>query len=135
MAVLAAPHAPELVEITYANRIATGAGWSDFTELDRVLRIVAPFPAGAPFGGAERTSVSMTCKLVDAGRFIGRLQIVAEPAPDEAGQLQRQLGFMSRRYIRGNNLSDTLGACHRDIVTGITAVTTDDMHKIWGRFR
>ena len=133
--VLTTPHAPELVELTYANRVEAGDGWTDFTQLDRVLRIVAAFPAGAPFESAERTSVSMSSKLLEAETFVGRLHISAEPASDETGQLHLQLGLISRRYIRGNDLGDTLDACHRDIVKGFTAVTTDDMHKIWGRFR
>jgi len=135
VAVLAAPHAPELVELTYANRVAAGVGWADFTQLDRVLRIVAPFPEGASFDNAERTSVSMSSKLLEAEAFVGRLHIAAEPASDETGQLHLQLGLISRRYIRGNDLGDTLDACHRDIVLGFTAATTGDMHKIWGRFR
>ncbi len=96
---------------------------------------MAPFPDGPPFDGVERASVSLTSKLVDREAFIGRLHIVAEPVADEAGQLELQLGLISRRYIRDNELGDTLEECHRDIVTGFTAVTTDDMHKIWGRFR
>lgn len=133
--VLTTPHAPELVEVTYVNRIAAGAGWSDFNDLDHVLRVVAPFPEGTPFDQAESTSISMTSKLLDGETFVGRLHITAEPAADDNGQRQLQLGLISRRYTRSNNLSDTLDACHRDIVAGFTAVTTDDMHEIWERFQ
>lgn len=129
------PYAPEIVEVIYENHITAGDGWDDFSELSQVLRFLAPLPADHPIAGMERASAAFSTVLQEEGQFAGRMHVVADPLIDDAGQQHLQLRLISRRYARERSLSAVLESCHTDIVEGFTAVTTEEMHKLWKRFR
>lgn len=69
------------------------------------------------------------------GEFAGRLRVQAEPAQaGDEGPILR-LRLLSRRFDQGRELGSVLAQYHPDIVEGFTAVTTKQMHEIWGRFQ
>lgn len=69
------------------------------------------------------------------GEFAGRLRVQAEPAQaGDEGPILR-LRLLSRRFVQGRELGSVLAQYHPDIVEGFTAVTTKQMHEIWGRFQ
>lgn len=131
------PHAADMVELVYENRIASSdGGWTGFGELHRVLRFVSERAGDPPYDAVEQATVAFSYSLADdSGQFDGRLRVISEPQYDDKGQPVLGLRVISRRFVRGAELDLVLEACHADIVRGFTAITTDDMHKIWGRYR
>lgn len=133
---LAQDHAPEVVEVTYDNHIAaTDGGWSSFAQLNRVLRIVGETAGDPPYDTVEQITLGFSEVLTWGGDFAGRLRVQAEPAQaGDEGPILR-LRLLSRRFVQGRELESVLEQCHTDIVQGFTAVTTKEMHEIWGRFQ
>lgn len=133
---LAGDHASELVEVIYENHIAArDGGWSSFADLHRVLRILREAPGTPPYDQIEEIQLAFSELLRHEGRFMGRLRVHANPALDETGGPMLHLRLNSRRFVREGELWETLEACHTDIVQGFTAVTTEEMHTIWGRYQ
>ncbi len=134
-ALLAPPNAPELVEVIYDNTIAAGEGWAEFSELHRVLHIVNARGGVAPYGRVEQLQIGFSYALTDREGFVGRLRVVAEPRVAADGSRSIHLQLISRRIVHNHDLDSVLEQSHVDIVNGFTAVTTERMHEIWGRFR
>jgi hypothetical protein len=126
----------ELVELSYENRLPPGEGWSEFGELHRVIRAAATSVAEPPHHSVEQMAVQVSQVLERDGAFAGRLRMIAEPMRrDDGGEAQLRLGLISRRYVHNEGVDPVLDECHRDIVEGFTAMTTPEMHDLWGRFR
>lgn len=128
-------HPAEIAEVVYENHIPTGNGWSGFSELDRVLRPLASTAGDEPFAAPEQSSLTLTYKLTDDEEFRGRLRVVAEPAGGGERQESLHLRLIDRRFVQNRDLAVVLEECHADIVSAFTAITTDDMHKIWERYQ
>jgi uncharacterized protein (TIGR04255 family) len=128
------PHAPELVEVIYENHILAGEGWSSFSELDHVLQAVQPTVGAPPWDRVEQVSFGFAFPLVDREEFRGRLRVTAEPAQQDSRDMLH-LRLISRRFVQNRELDSVLEECHTDIVEGFTAITTERMHEIWGRFQ
>jgi uncharacterized protein (TIGR04255 family) len=133
-------HAPELVEVTYKNQILAGDAsdgvWSGMGDLSEVLVFFNSEGLAGTTGELDRMALALSFRLADDnGDFAGRLRVSAQPEarPDEPVDLRLQL--VSRRYVRSASLEDVLEASHRDIVKSFTAITTDKMHKVWGRYQ
>lgn len=126
----------ELVELSYENRLAPGEGWSGFGELHRVIRAASACTADPPHDVVEQMAVQVSQVLERDGAFAGRLRMIAEPVPgDDGGDAHLRLGLISRRYVHNEGVDAILDECHRDIVEAFTAMTTPEMHELWGRFR
>lgn len=133
--ILTGDHRPELVEVIYENPIPPGEGWEGFGRLDQVLRVLAKPQLPAPFAEIEQGAVGLTFVLRRQDAFAGRLHVSVNPAIDASGAPMLHLRLMSRRYVGDHDLDVVLEECHRDIVEGFTAMTTDAMHRYWGRQR
>jgi uncharacterized protein (TIGR04255 family) len=131
---LTEPHAPELVEVIYENHILAGDGWSGFSELDHVLRAVQPTVGEPPWDRVEQVSLGFAFLLLDSEEFRGRLRVTAEPAQQDSKDMLH-LRLIARRFVQNRELDSVLEECHADVVRGFTAITTERMHKIWGRFQ
>lgn len=128
-------HSADLVEVIYENRIGPGGGWANFSDVHRVLRVVNEQAGDPPFGTVEQATIGFTYALTEDGVMDGRLRVMAEPVHDEQGRPVLTLRLVSRRFVRDGQVDVVLEACHTDIVRAFTAITTDEMHKHWGRFR
>ncbi len=132
--ILKGEHRPELVELIYENRVPVGEELKSLAELGGVLRVVASRrPPSHPL--VEEIGLRFSSVLEHDGIFAGRLRVQAEPGASEGGHPELHLQLNSRRYVSGRPLKTVLDECHVDIVEGFTEVTTERMHKIWGRLR
>lgn len=129
-------HPADMVEVIYENAIRQrDGGWDGFSDLGRVLRIINTGPGVDRFSEVEQAGVQFSYLLEEAGEMAGRLRVIGEPQYDEEGGPVLALRLVSRRFVSGRALDDVLEACHADIVEGFTAITTENMHEIWGRLR
>lgn len=126
-------HRGEIAEVIYENRIPGGEGWSGFSELDKVLRVVSPSPGTGRFETVENLQLAYSFQFLKDGAFAGRMRVLAEPQREPNGQPVLHLRLISRRIVGTDPLGDVLEECHADIVEGFTAITTDNMHQLWGR--
>lgn len=124
------------VEITYVNHLTVGEGWSRLGELHRVIRMWSP-NYGAGLSGepenvrlAERHIISN-----DQGPF-GRLHIAVDPVVSrDRGEVAVLLTLTVRGRPMGGGLHDVLSFLDMGrtlAVKAFSAVTTDEMHEIWG---
>ena len=131
-----AAHAPDIIEVIYDNTIAAAdGGWSTFSELNRVLRVLSGPPGEPPYDGVEQLSIGFSYTLTEGDQFAGRLRVIGEPQYDENALPVLALRIASRRFVRTPELERVLELAHADIVNGFTAITTDHMHDHWGRCR
>lgn len=128
-------HRAEIVEVVYENQIPAGEGWTSFSQLNRVLRVVARTAGDPPYRTFEQAQVAFAYELVEDGEFLGRLRVIANPQVEPDGARSIHLRLIGRRVVGDRELDSVLAQCHADVVQGFTAVTTERMHKIWGRFR
>jgi uncharacterized protein (TIGR04255 family) len=119
-------------EVTYVNIIPQGEGWATYAELPNVLKAWAGKTAWLP----TPENVSFNTRFVmpgNQGRFHVALQPVIRNA-DAASALQ--LTLTARGQPSNGDLADVLAwfdLGHEWIVRGFTDLTTDQMHKAWGR--
>lgn len=130
---------PARCEVSYVNHIPAGQGWERFGELHKIL---AGFAAKQATVLPEPEEVRYNARFAmrdSSGRFIGRLTVSAQPA------IRRQdkkplitLTLTSRGRPVGSGTSGVLNFFdlgHEWIVQGFTDLTTDQMHRLWGRNR
>lgn len=129
-------HRPELVEVTYKNQVLSGDFWSGMDDLDEVLVFFNAKGLGATTGELDRMALALSFRLADENQnFAGRLRVSAQPEARPGEPVDLQLQLVSRRYVGDATLGDVLEASHRDIVESFTAITTEKMHKVWGRYQ
>ena len=81
-------------------------------------------------------ALALSFRLADEnGNFAGRLRVSAQPEARSGEPVDLRLQLISRRYVGDASLVDTLEASHRDIVESFTAITTEKMHQVWGRYQ
>jgi uncharacterized protein (TIGR04255 family) len=125
---------PNQCEITYVNQIPAGESGRDLTsECLAVFRWPEDFPVGPP------EDVGMQIRLIIPGEDkqpIGRLIIQSNPVVTGSGTRALQLVLMAR----GRPVTPTVDSAmefmdkgRRIIVESFAALTTDSMHKLWGR--
>jgi uncharacterized protein (TIGR04255 family) len=126
--------APNQCEITYVNQIPfVEDGPNPITDSLSMLQVPDNFPAGSP----EDVGMQVRFVLANAdGQSIGRLIVQAGTAITPAGIPMFQLmltvrGRPSTADIRG--VREFMDRGRKIIVDNFTAITTDRMHKLWGR--
>jgi uncharacterized protein (TIGR04255 family) len=133
---LVEPHRPDIVEVIYENRIASrDGGWSDFSELSRVLRGLQPDIGMGSYREVEGLTLAFSYVLTEDTEMVGRLRVIGEPQRDADGAPVFALRLVGRRFVQGKSVKDVLEMCHVDIVRGFTSITTEHMHEVWGRFQ
>jgi len=125
------------VEITYVNRLRLGEGWTRLGELHKVIRMWKP-NYGVGLSG-EPENVRLTERHVlsnDQGPF-GRLHIAVDPVVSrDDGEMALLLTLTVRGRPMGTGLHDILNFLDMGRIVAVKAfgaVTTDQMHQIWGK--
>src|SRR6266487_1696539 len=122
-------------EITYVNHLALGAGWNRFGELHKVIRTWSP--NYGPGLSGEPENIRLVERHIisgDQGPF-GRLHIAIDPvvSAEQGAALLLTLTVRGRPTTDGlNDVLSFLDMGRGLVVKAFTAVTTDEMHKIWG---
>jgi hypothetical protein len=127
---------PTQCEVTYINNIASGKVWSDHGDLHKVLSVLKE-PSGF-LEKAETTQLVTTFRMTDStGVERGRLHIVAQPAfqvADHTPALVLTLTARGNPYdAEEGGVMSFMHLGHEWIVKGFTSVTTEAMHRVWGR--
>ena len=128
---------PNQCEVTYINQIPLPEGQSPFEAFERL------------FGSFTKALVLDDLRAPEDARFLlryvipdqegtpaGRLIITAEPAWKLDGSNLVQFALVARGKPRSVDLagvSSFLQIGRRQIVRAFTELTSDEMHKIWGR--
>lgn len=125
-------------EVTYVNHIAAGSGWEKHGELEKILPLFQarytdeflPELEEARVGGAYVIPGSDTKPL-------GRLRFSIDSAYRRASDKPIMvLNLVARGRPDGDGMDGVmrfLDIGHEWIVRGFAAMTTPEMHKIWGR--
>jgi uncharacterized protein (TIGR04255 family) len=130
---------PKQCEVTYVNHIYREGVWESHGELDKVFRFWAPLQGKFLPPAADGRFFVRYVIRDDAGAFAGRLHISVQPAfrgtgPDEQPMVVAALTARGRPLSEGiRGALDFLELGHEWIVRGFTDVTTDEMHRAWGR--
>jgi len=122
-------------EISYINQLQPGEGWTDQGDLDRVIRMWSPtYEPGLLEGRPEDVRVAQRHLITDAEGPYARLYVAVEPVLGGA----LVLNLTVRGCPRGSSLKSSLeffDMGREKIVKGFTAVTTAEMHELWGRIQ
>jgi len=128
---------PIQCEVTYINHIFPNEEWGDHGEL---LKIVRLWRDGDPTGFLPAPEqVQFTASYVIPGEPDprGRLHVAMQPAfTVEDERPIYVLNMTARGAPLGDNLEGVLGFLdigHEWVVRGFTAITSDVMHRVWGR--
>ena len=129
---------PNQCEVTYVNHIVAGRGWERPGQLPRVLKLCAgdllePMPG-------ELEEIRMNGSFVipgPGGGPAGRLRFVIEPGfRTSDGQPLFVMNLVARGQPTPGSVEGIMAFLdlgRKWIVNGFTALTTPEMHKIWGR--
>lgn len=132
------PISPNQCELTYVNNIGPGPVWSTYADLPKVLEMCDFRIQGVDGLKFQEARVAQTQQIVGAdGKFLGRLHMTVEP------QLRRSdnspmigLTFTGRGQPFSPDTDGVLAFFdlgRRLIVRTFAAITTQEMHKEWGR--
>jgi uncharacterized protein (TIGR04255 family) len=127
------------VEVSYLNLLVQGEGWERLGEIDRVLSFWRNEPWGEELPEPELGNASMQFIITgdDSTDRRGRLYVDFGPSL-RASDLRPSYGmnFTARLLTQGHEPTDVLGAVDLGrvwIVRTFAALTTPEMHQIWGR--
>lgn len=132
--------APNQCEVTYVNHIESGECWTNHGQLGELLSVFSPRYTDEFLAVPEDGRMSVRYLIpTSTGEPLGRLHISVEPAyraSDDAPM------FLLTLTARGRPASDGIPGVlgfldigREWVVRGFTSITTETMHKSWGRKR
>jgi uncharacterized protein (TIGR04255 family) len=128
---------PELCELNYINRIHPGDEWQTHAQVENVFTTSLPSltSRGVRF---EEGRFNLVYRLPEQdGQQIGRLRISAEPRLElSSGSPIFVLEIGVRGYPWNKNpdcIKNFLDLAHSEIVPAFESVTTERMHRLWGK--
>lgn len=129
---------PNQCEVAYVNHIGAGQVWKDHGDLARVIILFNAKHDGEFLPGLEKVSLSGSYVITDAeGQPQGRLHFSIQPVWDrEDDRPMFLMNLVARGQPDGSGLEGVLRFMdigREWIVRGFAAMTTSEMHKIWGR--
>ena len=120
-------------ELTYINHIPLTPGESD---VKRVLNLFAVDPQLGPLGEPEAMRLAVQWLISHEGEPVGRLHLSAEPAVRQSDmQPVTVLTMTARGRPMGEGADGVLSfldLAHDFVVRTFVAVTTKEMHDVWG---
>lgn len=129
---------PTQCEVTYVNHIVSGAVWQQHGQTGKVLTLFAPKYSEVFLPDLEEARVSGSFVVPGAdGEPIGRLRFSVEPAfrrKDDVPLLV--LNLVARGRPQGVGIPGVMSFLDTGrnwIVRGFAAITTPEMHRMWGR--
>jgi len=131
---------PNQCEVTYVNHIVAGRGWDRHGELGNVLTLFEAQYTEEFLPDLEEARVGGAYVIPDSqGNPLGRLRMTVEPAyrgVDKTPIIVLNLVARGRPEGKGmDGVMKFIDTGHEWIVRGFAAITTPQMHKIWGRKR
>ena len=130
---------PARCEVSYVNHIPAGQGWERFGELHKILSGYADKHTFLPEPEEVRYGAKFVMRDLTSGAFMGRLTVSAQPGVRRVDKKPLiALTLTSRGRPIGAGISGVLNFLdlgHEWIVQGFADLTTDEMHRIWGRNR
>lgn len=120
-------------EVTYVNHIVAGEGWNNWSEFEKIFTFgrmltTSSYPGVADdYGFAARFPI-----LGPGGEWIGRLHLSVEPAFRVSDKKPMYAMNLTARGMFGSRF-DFFDIGRRCIVKSFENLTTDHMHKIWGK--
>ncbi len=129
---------PNQCEVTYVNHIPCGTGWESHAQLARIVSLGELQIAEGFLPEPEELRMSGSFVIPgENGAPLGRLRFSIEPAIRRADNAPIfRLNLVARGRPVGEGISGILGFMdigREWIVRGFTAITTPEMHRIWGR--
>ncbi|OWY02318.1 hypothetical protein B6V76_12915 [Thioclava sp. IC9] len=128
---------PNQVEVTYVNIISLPDEEDVLCNPERAISILNEDEWNDPDKQKEDTSFSIRDGLSwGNGTWAGRMTVQAQPVQGPKGERAIQLSIMVRGKPLERNLESAMEFmdwARKKIVNRFTSVTTDRMHKIWGR--
>jgi hypothetical protein len=118
-------------EVTYINHIVAGEGWNTHTDVDKVFRVWRQ-PAPVFPGPAEETAIRARFPIFSKGEFCGRLHLAVQPVRRISDGKPMFLMELTARGQVGSG-TEFFDIGRRWIVKSFAELTTEEMHKIWGR--
>jgi uncharacterized protein (TIGR04255 family) len=128
---LGRPHINQC-EVTYMNHVVAGEGWSSFGEADRVFRFWKVLTDPIP-GPPEDLRLHIRYPIPSpSGEFAGRLHVDVQPGFRTA---DRRPMYAFQLTARGQSAeaSEFFDLGREWIVKAFAALTTPQMHRVWGR--
>jgi uncharacterized protein (TIGR04255 family) len=131
---------PNQCEVTYVNLIPAGEGWQDHGELERVITVFTSRYSDDWREKLEESAVNVKYVLKDETDVpVGRLHVGAAPVlrlSDKRPAIR--LTLTARGKPEGGGIDGVFRFLDRGreaIVRGFTALTTENMHRIWKRIK
>jgi uncharacterized protein (TIGR04255 family) len=128
---------PIQCEVTYINQITPGEGWQDHGDLSNVVNVWQDTETNGFLPKPEQAQFLASYVIPGKEGPLGRLHVTMQPAftvPEE--QPIYVLHVTARGHPLGDNLEGVLGFFdigHEWVVRGFTSITSDVMHRLWGR--
>jgi uncharacterized protein (TIGR04255 family) len=123
-------------ELSYINILPAGEGWSSPAQIERVIQMWQQREDVEYLPEVENVRFLQRHLVKDGEGVYARLYVGMEPTegPDDKGGLRLSLTVRGRP--RGEGLSGVgqfMDNAHEVIVRTFAAVTTEQMHELWGR--
>lgn len=123
------------VEVTYVNLIPCDA--SDFSKsMHEVFEFWNPDPKNSPLGEPETQKFMISYLIKDGDEPVGRISISSHTLLRKDNKKFLRVDITTRgkpKDISVNGILDFMNLCRTKIVLGFDSLTTDKMHKIWGK--
>lgn len=131
---------PELCEISYFNHIEPGEAWHGHEQLHEVLRLWKPDFGDDFTSDKQLESASVNFQFImknEQGDPYGRWRVSVQPGYARDGESPI---FVITNTARGRPLADGIEGAIRFLdqghdwtVRGFAAMTTENVHRLWGR--
>jgi len=128
----------DFCEVSYTNHIELPDGEDPRGQMHRIFRHLRPIDLGMSDLALEESAFSMGFRITDAqGGFMGRMRLNVTPAilrKEKRVITQAQLAY--RGKPASASVESALAFCdagHLAIVSAFDRLTTDEMHKYWGK--
>jgi uncharacterized protein (TIGR04255 family) len=126
---------PTQCEITFINHIADYGGQRQ--ELSEILNLLKPLDVSGFLPSPESVGLNAQFLIAGDGVPAGRLHLRAEPAVRRSdGSPITVLTITARGVPIGEGVEGVMGFLelgHTWVVRGFECITTDRMHKLWGK--
>jgi len=129
---------PNQCEVTYVNQIVAGKGWQEHGELDKVITVFQRAFSDSFLSIPEDAALRLRFLIRDqAENPIGRLHIAINPGfRSEDNQPLFNMNLTARGAPSGDGIDGVLSFLDLGrewVVRGFASMTTQEMHKLWGR--
>lgn len=129
---------PNQCEVTYVNPIVAGQGWQAHGELGEVITVFQRLFSDDFLDAPEDVGLRLRFLIPDqSGKPVGRLHVAIDPGYRSTdNQALFIMNLTARGAPCGEGIAGVLGFLDlgRDwVVRGFTSITTQKMHKLWGR--